>query len=108
MSKWKETISNVETRFDKRILGATILLERHYDACNCSYCIKVNEDGKKLALWLPESKESNAWRVIFWKKDGLNYYLRSTLPKWKALMPRKKKVMIGCDSGVSGTQMEIK
>ena len=68
--------------FNRVIMGAWVLLERHTLTCTCSYCHEERKVNTKIRIVLPKSKASNAWRRISYRnKDGSWTYLRSTLPK---------------------------
>jgi len=77
------------------IFGFCFLLERHDRrpfpiqrmGC-CSYCDDAERERIgarwRLALWLPERKVWNSWRVIVYRGERHNWYLRWTLPRRSA------------------------
>ena len=58
----------------------SLLAERHYGNCTCSYCSKSRWP---VALWLPECKAWNAWRVIAVRLVKSRWYIRWTRPALK-------------------------
>ena len=72
---------------DHVIFGAWIVFEKHNkEHCNCSYCQRFKEDGKKRSLWLPKDRRRNSWRVWAVEKNDGYYYYRWTLPRLSAFL----------------------
>ena len=68
--------------FNRVIMGAWVLLEKHSKECTCSYCHAERIVNKKIRVVLPRSLRRNAWsRVSYRNKDGSWTYLRSTGPR---------------------------
>jgi hypothetical protein len=51
------------------------LVECHYGKCSCSYCTRIRWP---VALWLPECKSWNAWRIVAIRLWRSNWYIRWT------------------------------
>jgi len=72
---------NDVTLFNRDIMGACALLEKHdANECTCSYCNDAKQEKRNIFLWLPECKARNAWRVIGWKKEGYYFYSINKTP----------------------------
>ena len=72
------------TPFEAHIFDMTILFEKHEMGDTCSYCKTF---PGHVGLKLPEDRGKNSWRVLYFRTDTMNYYLRWTLPKWKIKYP---------------------
>jgi hypothetical protein len=52
-----------------------LLVERHSRKCGCSYCQRIKWP---VALWLPEDRSWNSWRVIPIRLMRTKWYIRWT------------------------------
>lgn len=78
MSERQTTPNPMErTVWDFTLFGAWVLKERHLFGCSCSYC---REFKGTCGLALPECKESNSWRVLWWRRGERLNVLRWTMP----------------------------
>jgi hypothetical protein len=68
--------------FSKDVMGAWVIVEKHDAGCTCSYCANAKKEKRNIFLWFPKNKSSNSWRVLGWKKQGCNFFYRTTLAKW--------------------------
>ena len=71
-------------KVDTFVRTTRVLVERHVGKCDCSYCQKCRWP---VALWLPENRSWNSWRVVAFRVIRSRWYVLWTLKRPPSVNP---------------------